>query len=229
MKKSDFLNSPKGRCESSGLFGDWVGEEFWKNHRIFSVKFVDFFEKLRIICFCMDTKKDSRIPQCGSLPDLSKERMVVGAKQLRKALASGRAQHVFLAENADPAVTEPLEALCRNQHVNHFAIFYSRFNNTIGFVCHVIIHDIRIARFDTEGIRFFHKFFTAESELHNRKIKFEFDSLFFGYSILLTSILHMFFNDGFIRVESRRDSILSEIFDRETNNEIMNSLICFTN
>jgi len=47
------------------------------------------------------------------LPDLSKERIVVGAKQLRKALNGGRARYVFLAENADPAVTEPLEELCR--------------------------------------------------------------------------------------------------------------------
>ena len=61
----------------------------------------------------MDTKKDSKIPKCGSLPDLSKERIVVGAKQLRKALNGGRARYVFLAENADPAVTEPLEELCR--------------------------------------------------------------------------------------------------------------------
>ena len=61
----------------------------------------------------MDTKKDSRIPQCGSLPDLSKERIVVGMKQLRKALKNDRALCVFLAENADPAVTEPLEELCR--------------------------------------------------------------------------------------------------------------------
>ena len=38
--------------------------------------------------------------------------MVVGAKQLRKALASGRARSVFLAENADPAITEPIAAAC---------------------------------------------------------------------------------------------------------------------
>ena len=73
---------------------------------------VDFLKNPRIIWFCMDTKKDSRIPQCGSLPDLSKERIVVGAKQLRKALASGCAQSVFLAENADPAITEPIAAVC---------------------------------------------------------------------------------------------------------------------
>ena len=61
----------------------------------------------------MDTKKDSKIPKCGSLPDLSKERIVVGAKQLRKALNGGRARYVFLADNAAPAVTDPLEELCR--------------------------------------------------------------------------------------------------------------------
>ena len=62
----------------------------------------------------MDTKKDCRIPQCGSLPDLQKEKVVVGAKQLRKAMHSGRAQQVFLAENADPAITGPILEMCSN-------------------------------------------------------------------------------------------------------------------
>ena len=62
----------------------------------------------------MDTKKDCRIPQCGSLPDLQKEKVVVGAKQLRKAMNSGRAQQVFLAENADPAITGPILEMCSN-------------------------------------------------------------------------------------------------------------------
>ena len=43
--------------------------------------------------------------------------MVVGTKQLRKALTNGRAKRVYLAENADPAITEPLEALCQEYHV----------------------------------------------------------------------------------------------------------------
>ena len=65
----------------------------------------------------MDTKLDSKIPKCGGLPDLGKCKIVVGAKQLRKALLSGRARCVFLAENADPAVTEPLEELSRIKQV----------------------------------------------------------------------------------------------------------------
>ena len=65
----------------------------------------------------MDTKKDSRIPQCGSLPDLSRERIVVGAKQLRKALKNDRALCVFLAENVDPAITEPLAQMCEEHSI----------------------------------------------------------------------------------------------------------------
>lgn len=45
-------------------------------------------------------------------------KMVVGAKQMRKALASGKARRVYLARNADPAITEPLEAMCRQNGVS---------------------------------------------------------------------------------------------------------------
>ena len=65
----------------------------------------------------MDTKKDSKIPKYGVDPELRGKRLVVGTKQLRKALENGRAKKVWLAENADPAITEPLEALCLNCHV----------------------------------------------------------------------------------------------------------------
>ena len=41
----------------------------------------------------------------------------MGAKQLKKALNQNRARCVFLAENADPAVTEPLEELCRIKQI----------------------------------------------------------------------------------------------------------------
>ena len=66
----------------------------------------------------MDTKHDSKIPKCGAVPDLEGKRTVVGTKQLRKALTNGRAKRVYLAENADPAITEPLEALCQEYHVS---------------------------------------------------------------------------------------------------------------
>ena len=46
-------------------------------------------------------------------------KMVVGAKQMRKALTSGSARRVYLAQNADPAITEPLAALCRQNGVSY--------------------------------------------------------------------------------------------------------------
>ena len=42
---------------------------------------------------------------------------VVGAKQLRKSLENGTAGLVFLARNADPAITEPIEMMCREFHI----------------------------------------------------------------------------------------------------------------
>jgi large subunit ribosomal protein L7A len=85
---------------------------------IFSIIFVDFLKYLRIISSCMDTKGFSRIPQCGSLPDLTGYRIIVGAKQLRKALQKGIVQRVFLAENADPAITDSLAEFCAQAGVN---------------------------------------------------------------------------------------------------------------
>ena len=66
----------------------------------------------------MDTNNYGMIPQCGSLPDLTRSRVVVGAKQLRKALQKGIARSVYLAENADPAITDPLADLCGRSSVN---------------------------------------------------------------------------------------------------------------
>ena len=40
-------------------------------------------------------------------------RRVVGVKQTRRAIQEGRAARVYLAADADPMITEPLEALCR--------------------------------------------------------------------------------------------------------------------
>ena len=38
---------------------------------------------------------------------------VVGVKQTRRAIQEGHAVRVYLAADADPMITEPLEALCR--------------------------------------------------------------------------------------------------------------------
>ncbi len=65
----------------------------------------------------MDKKKECMIPKCGDLSELQKNKVVVGAKQLRKALEKGSAKFVCLAENADPSITEPLEEKCKTLRV----------------------------------------------------------------------------------------------------------------
>ena len=80
----------------------------------------------------MDTNNYAMIPKCGSLPDLRKMQVVVGAKQLRKAMNSGRAQQVFLAENADPAITEPLVDVCRTRKL---PVTWVRSMRELGMAC----------------------------------------------------------------------------------------------
>ena len=78
---------------------------------------VDNLEKLRIILTCMDMKKDCMIPESGHLPDLRGKELLVGSKQLRKALKNGAVSAVFLAQNADPSITEPLAEQCKSAGV----------------------------------------------------------------------------------------------------------------
>ena len=46
------------------------------------------------------------------LEELRNHPFIVGTKQLRKALLRGGVRRVFLARDADPAVTEPLAEAC---------------------------------------------------------------------------------------------------------------------
>ena len=54
-----------------------------------------------------------------ALSELAGKKTVVGAKQLKKALNAGQAKLVYLAVNADPAITEPIEALCQLKSVDY--------------------------------------------------------------------------------------------------------------
>lgn len=65
----------------------------------------------------MDTKKDVSIVKCGTMAENCDNSFVVGAKQLQKAIKNGRARRAYLAADADPALTEPLEAMCLNHGV----------------------------------------------------------------------------------------------------------------
>lgn len=51
------------------------------------------------------------------LDELKTAKKVVGIKQIRKALAAGDVKKVFLAEDADPALTEPVAEQCRELSV----------------------------------------------------------------------------------------------------------------
>ena len=65
----------------------------------------------------MDMKKKHKNPDRGELPDLSRQRLAVGAEQLKKAVRGGCARCVYLAKNADPALTQPLADLCADNQI----------------------------------------------------------------------------------------------------------------
>lgn len=46
------------------------------------------------------------------LEELNYAARIVGVKQLRRALADGRVRKVFLADDADPALTDPIREAC---------------------------------------------------------------------------------------------------------------------
>lgn len=48
--------------------------------------------------------------------------ILVGVKQTKRALIEGRAECVFIAENAATNVTEPILALCREKDVQHVLV-----------------------------------------------------------------------------------------------------------
>ncbi len=84
--------------------------------------FVDFFQKTFIMEIRMDIICEKPIPYREILRLISGKRVIVGAKQLRKALLSDKAGCVYLACDADPAVTEPIVTLCRLHNVKAFFV-----------------------------------------------------------------------------------------------------------
>ena len=80
----------------------------------------------------MDMKKKHNNPDRGELPDLSRQRLAVGAKQLKKAVRGGCARCVYLAKNADPALTQSLADLCAD---NQIQITWVASMETLGSAC----------------------------------------------------------------------------------------------
>ena len=72
------------------------------------------------------------MPNRGDLPDLSRQRIAVGAKQLKKAVRAGTVRCVYLAEYADPALTQPLAELCG---ANQIQITWVSTMESLGSAC----------------------------------------------------------------------------------------------
>ena len=81
-------------------------------------KFVDFFREKCIIWIRMDTLIKRGFLGPDSLRNLSDHQLLVGTKQLKKALNRGGVSHVLLARDADPRLTEELERLCVEKNVS---------------------------------------------------------------------------------------------------------------
>ena len=67
----------------------------------------------------MDTQNELTMANSQMEQEIAQHKVIVGTKQLKKALAAGRAKRVFLARNADPAITEMLASLCRQYRVEY--------------------------------------------------------------------------------------------------------------
>jgi len=69
----------------------------------------------REFCHAKDTVhgREERV-----LEELTAKKKVVGLKQTRRAVTEGCAEKVYVACDADPALTEPLLQLCRSKGVN---------------------------------------------------------------------------------------------------------------
>ena len=109
-------------------------EDVWKIYRIFLPIFVDFFEKMLIIIIRMDIISDKPMAFREIVQAISGKRMIVGAKQLRKALISGSARRVYLAKDADPAITEPIMTLCKLHNVE---VAWVRSMTDLGQACEI--------------------------------------------------------------------------------------------
>ena len=70
------------------------------------------------------------------LVKLETAKRVVGIKQVRRAVLSGDAVTVFLADDADPAMTEPLQTLCEQHGIQTVRVESMQ---KIGKACHIAV------------------------------------------------------------------------------------------
>ena len=70
------------------------------------------------------------------LNELENAGKVVGVKQVRRALADGRAKRLFLAKDADPRLTEPLERQAGGQGVE---VIWADTMKALGRACGIAV------------------------------------------------------------------------------------------
>ena len=70
------------------------------------------------------------------LNELKTAKKVVGVKQLRKALSNGQISTVFLAKDADPAMTEPIAILCEAAGVT---VEWAETMQSLGAACRIAV------------------------------------------------------------------------------------------
>lgn len=80
----------------------------------------------------MDTYNEHRMATRKELASIGGKKLAVGARQLKKALVAGKVETVFLADNADPSITEPIAELCRRQEAQ---VLWVRTMEDLGRAC----------------------------------------------------------------------------------------------
>lgn len=70
------------------------------------------------------------------LTELASQEKVIGVKQSRKAVREGRAKRVYLACDADPAMTEPLAQSCREAGI---PVVDAHTMAQLGHACHITV------------------------------------------------------------------------------------------
>ena len=105
---------PKGR----------KGLQLQKFLKIFFSESGNLVDEFRLFCYNSSLRgygRESLAAQTHggalAMEELSRSKKVVGIKQVRKALREGRVQKIWLADDADPALTEPLETACRDNGI----------------------------------------------------------------------------------------------------------------
>ena len=80
----------------------------------------------------MDTHNERTMATEQLRAQIGGRKVIAGAKQLRKALMAKSVRCVYLARNADPAITEPIMALCKEHLVPYV---WARSMTDLGTAC----------------------------------------------------------------------------------------------